>query len=76
MLHGLLPLGSILKQRRSLWYKDFYCVFCSTKEEETIEHLQQCSGLCDLWAGLRIDLESYILSLWDTSSDEIDSTIQ
>ena len=40
MLYGLLPLGPILKQRRSLWYKNFYCTFCSTNEEETLEHIQ------------------------------------
>ena len=76
MLHGLLPLEPILKQRRSSWYKNFYCTFCSTNEEETIGHLQQCSGISDLWINLRKDLESYITTLWDTFSNDIDLTSQ
>src|SRR5947207_10774376 len=39
-------------------------------------HLQHCSGLSDLWTNIRTDLESYILTLWDTLPDEIDPTSQ
>ncbi len=37
MLHGLLPLGPILKQRRSSWYKDFYCMFVQPKKKKQLD---------------------------------------
>ena len=39
-------------------------------------HLQHCSGLSDLWTNIRTDLESYILTLWDTLTDDIDLNSQ
>src|SRR5439155_27375722 len=62
MLHGLLPLGPILKQRHPSWYKDFTCSLCPYQEDETMLHLQNCSGLFDLWNNLWIDLATYISS--------------
>ena len=65
MLHGLLPLGPILKQRHPTWYKDFTCSLCPNQEDETLLHLQNCSGLIMLWNHLWTDLDTYISSLWD-----------
>jgi len=71
MLQGLLPLGLSLKQRHPTWYKDFYCTLCLDQEEETISHLQKCTGLSMLWMNLRSDLESYISTLWDLWSTDL-----
>ena len=49
---------------------------CSNHDEETVLHLQNCSGLSILWNNLRTDLDTYISTLWDDWNVELSPTIQ
>src|SRR6266498_1082847 len=52
-------LGYLLKQRKPIPYRDFYCQHCNNYEEETWNYFLSCPARTDAWQELHSAIFKY-----------------
>jgi ribonuclease HI len=75
----LLPVGTILIQRKPNIYKDFVCPRCNANKEEDIYHFIECDANKDLWPIIKSRMQDdviHIVQKWSNMSKNTPKAIR
>ncbi|PKK71017.1 hypothetical protein RhiirC2_849474 [Rhizophagus irregularis] len=59
----LLPIGTILLQRKPNIYKDFVCLRCNANKEENRYHFIECDANKDLWPIIKSRMQDDVIPI-------------
>ncbi|CAB4434521.1 unnamed protein product [Rhizophagus irregularis] len=69
----LLPIGTILLQRKPNLYKEFVCPRCNANKEENRNHFIECEANKDLWPIIKSRMQNDVITIiqkWSNTTED------